>query len=61
MENPKELKVIWNKAKSVPEQKKNQSQERASLMEESDLQKRFFSGQITSEEYEKKKGLLRIV
>jgi hypothetical protein len=44
MENPKELKVIWNKAKSVPEQKKNQSQERASLMEESDLQNDFFRG-----------------
>jgi hypothetical protein len=61
MENPTELKVIWSKAKSVPEQKSAQSQDSVSLIKESDLQKRFFSGQITAEEYQKKKEQLRIV
>ncbi len=46
--------------KSVPEQKKPNPVNILSVLEEGNLQKRFFSGQITVEEYKRKKKILKM-
>ncbi|HTA28437.1 MAG TPA: hypothetical protein VK809_11645 [Bacteroidia bacterium] len=46
---------------SAPEQKIPEPVNILFFLEESNLQKRFFSGQITTEEYERKKKKLKIV
>ena len=61
MEKSTELKVIWNNSKNVPEQIIDKAEERGSFIIQSELQKQFFSGQITAKEYQKKIETLRIV
>jgi hypothetical protein len=46
---------------STPEQKNPDPVNIMSFMEEGNLQKEFFSGQITVEEYERRKKMLKMV
>jgi hypothetical protein len=61
MNNPEQLNYNRNELNNTPEQKKSDQVNILSLLEEGNLQKQFFSGQITIEEYQKRKNMLKII
>ena len=61
MNNQTQLNNTRNEPKSASEQKIPNPVNILSFLEEGDLQKRFFSGQITVEEYQRKKKILKMV
>jgi hypothetical protein len=60
MNNPEQLNNNRNESNYTPEQKNPDQVNILSLLEEGNLQKQFFSGRITIEEYKRKKKMLKM-